>query len=75
MPFKKQVIGHGHIEVMRSAFKIVCDKLGLNCDIDDPMTEIVVSRIVALYQSGHLDDPEALSQQVLADIADWKPKS
>ena len=75
MPFKKHVIGHDHIEVMRSAFKIVCDKLGLNCDIDDPMTEIVVSRIVALYQSGHLDDPEALSQQVLADMAGSQPKS
>ncbi len=42
MPFSKHQIDPTHIEAMRAAFKKVCDTLLLKCDVDDPMTEIIV---------------------------------
>jgi hypothetical protein len=43
MPFSKYM-KHEHIEAMRAAFY----KVLLNGDVDDPMTEVVVNKIVAL---------------------------
>jgi hypothetical protein len=51
MPFSKY-IKHEHIEAMRAAFYKVCDALLLNGDVDDPMTEVVVDKIVALAKAG-----------------------
>jgi hypothetical protein len=54
---------------MRAAFHRVCDILQLNCDVDDPTTEIVVMKIVELAKVGELD-PERLCIAVLADLDD-----
>jgi hypothetical protein len=41
-----------HIEAMRTAFHIVCDSLQLECDVSDPITEIIVTKIIALAKAG-----------------------
>jgi hypothetical protein len=67
MPFSKYNIDPEHIEAMRAAFHRVCDILQLNCDADDPMTEIVVMKIVELAKAGELD-PERLCIAMMADL-------
>jgi hypothetical protein len=69
MPFSKHNIDPEHIEAMRAAFHRVCDVLQLNCDADDPMTEIVVMKIVELAKAGELD-PERLCIAVMAGLDD-----
>jgi hypothetical protein len=69
MPFSKYNIDPEHIEAMRAAFHRVCGILQLNCDADDPMTEIVAMKIVGLAMAGELD-PERLCSAVLADLND-----
>jgi hypothetical protein len=72
MPFSKHSIDPEYIEAMRAAFHRVCDALQLNCHADDPMTEIVVMKIVELANAGELD-PERLCIAVLADL-DYAPR-
>jgi hypothetical protein len=55
MPFSKYNIDPEHIEAMRAAFDRVCDILQLDCRPDDPMTEVVVTRIVERAKAGELD--------------------
>jgi hypothetical protein len=69
MPFGKHQVDRLHIEAMRSAFKYVCDALLLRCDVDDPMTEIIVTKIVALAKAGE-HDANRLAELVLNDLAD-----
>jgi hypothetical protein len=69
MPFSKHNIDPEHIEAMRAAFHRVCDILHLNCNADDPMTEIVVMKIVELAKAGELDC-ERLCLAVMADLDD-----
>jgi hypothetical protein len=56
------------MEAMRSAFHQVCSALHLNCGIDDPVTERIVTKIVALATAGEYD-PDRLCAQVLAEFA------
>jgi hypothetical protein len=67
MPFSKHQIDPAHIEAMRSAFHKMCDALQLKCELDDPMTEIIVNKIVAAANGGE-HDPDRLSSLVLADL-------
>jgi hypothetical protein len=69
MPFGKHHIDPAQVEAMRSAFHKVCDALMLRCDGDDPMTEIIVTKIVALAKSGE-HDASRLVELVLNDLAD-----
>jgi hypothetical protein len=69
MPFGKHQIDPLYIEAMRSAFKQVCDALLLRCDVDDPMTEIIVTKIVALAKAGE-HDANRPAELVLNDLAD-----
>jgi hypothetical protein len=69
MPFSKHHIEPAHIEAMRSAFHKVCDALLLKGDVDDPMTEIVANKIVALAKAGE-HDAERLVELVLNELAD-----
>ena len=70
MPFSEHYdVEHEHVEAMRSAFHRVCDALLLNCDAGDPMTEIIVNKIVAHATAGD-HDPERLAEKVLDDLAD-----
>ena len=50
-------------------FYKVCDALLLKCDSDDPMTEIIVNKIVALAKTGERD-ADRLAARVLNDLAD-----
>jgi hypothetical protein len=74
MPFRKHFVEPEHMEAMRAAFHRVCDILQLNSDADDPMTEIVVTKIVELEKAGELD-PERLCIAVLADLDDDAPRA
>jgi hypothetical protein len=67
MPFSKHYIDPGHIEGMRSAFKKVCDALQVTCEVDDPITEVIVNKIVAAAKAGE-HDPDRLASLVLVDL-------
>jgi hypothetical protein len=69
MPFSKHYVEPEHIEAMRCAFKRVCDALMLKCGVDDPMTEIIVNKIVALGKAGE-HDADRLAERVLNDLID-----
>ena len=69
MPFSNYQIDPARIEAMRSAFRKVCDALLLKCDKDDPMTEIIISKIVAVANAGE-HDADRLAVCVLDDLAD-----
>jgi hypothetical protein len=55
------------MEAMRAAFYRICEVLELSCDREDPLTEVVVTKIVELAKAGELD-PEILCFTVLADL-------
>jgi hypothetical protein len=67
MPFSKYNIDPEHTEAMQAAFHRICGILQLNSDADDPITAMVVTKIVA--KAGELD-PERLCIAVLADWGD-----
>jgi hypothetical protein len=67
MPFSKYVVDSDLMEIMRAAFHPVCDILQLACDREDPLTEIVVTKIVELAKAGERD-PEVLCIDVLAQL-------
>ena len=67
MPFSKYDIDPEHVEAMRAAFHRICDVLQLDCGREDPMTEIVVVKIVELATAGELD-PERLCIDTLAAL-------
>jgi len=68
MPFAKYVVDPAHIEAMRSAFHKACDVLQLRYDVDDPVTALIVMKIVEHAKAGELD-PDRLCSRVLRDIA------
>jgi hypothetical protein len=70
MPFSKYTadINADLMEAMRAAFYRVCDILQLSGDREDPLTEIVVAKIVELAKAGERD-PEILCIDVLAELA------
>jgi hypothetical protein len=55
------------MEAMRKAFHQLCDILQLSCDREDQLTEVVVTKIVALAKGGERD-PEKLCNAVLAEL-------
>jgi hypothetical protein len=66
MPFSRyQTADSDLMEAMRAAFYRVCDILQLSCDREDPLTEIVITKIVELAKAGERD-PEKLCFTVLA---------
>lgn len=69
MPFSKYNLDPVHIEAMRAAFYEVCDALVLKYNRDDPMTEIIADKIVALAEEGE-HDANRLAELVLNDLAD-----
>jgi hypothetical protein len=72
MPFSKHYIPQ-HMEAMRSAYYNVCDALLLKGDVDDPLTEVVVNKVIALVKAGE-HDADRLAEDVLDDlIADGSP--
>jgi hypothetical protein len=69
MPFSQHHIDPAHIEAMRAAFRKVCDALLLKCDRDDPMTDVIVDKVVAFSNEGERD-ANRLADLVLNDLAD-----
>jgi hypothetical protein len=69
MPFSKHNIDPERIEAMRAAFYRVCDALLLKGDVEDPMTEVIVEKIVALAKAGEYD-ANRLAELVLNDLVD-----
>jgi hypothetical protein len=67
MPFSKYGADPSLMEAMRDAFKRVCAALQLNCGAEDPITEVVVLKIVELAKAGETD-PERLCAGVLAGL-------
>src|SRR5258708_38145289 len=69
MPFSKYNADFNAdlMEAMRAAFYRVCDILQLSGDREDPLTEIVVEKIVELAKAGERD-PEILCIDVLAQL-------
>jgi hypothetical protein len=68
MPFLQYHVDPAHIEAMRTAFHVVCDSLQLECDVGDPMTEIIVTKIIALAKASE-HDADRLVELVLNDLA------
>jgi hypothetical protein len=66
MPFSNYYI--------RSACYTVGDALLLKGDVDDPMTEIIVNKIVDLVMAGASNDADRLAELVLSDLADDGPR-
>jgi hypothetical protein len=52
MPFRNYSVSPDLMEAMRTAFYRVCEVLQLSCDVEDPLTEVVVSKIVELAKAG-----------------------
>jgi hypothetical protein len=69
MSFSQYHVEPAHIEAMHSAFHRVCEVLLLQCDKEDPMTEVIVSKIVAAAKAGE-HDSYRLAAQVLNDLTD-----
>jgi hypothetical protein len=69
MPFSRYVIAPEHIEAMRSAFYKVCDALLLKGEVEDPMTEVIVDKLMALANTGE-HDADRLVELVLNDFLD-----
>jgi hypothetical protein len=59
MPFSSSTVDPSLMDAMRAAFNRVCDVLQLSCDREDPLTEVVVTKIVDLAKAGERD-PEKL---------------
>jgi hypothetical protein len=67
MPFSEYTCEPDLMKAMRAAFYRVCDVLQLSCDREDPLTEVVVTKIVDLAKKGERD-PEKLCFTVLAEL-------
>jgi hypothetical protein len=67
MPFSNYKADSDLMEAMRAAFHRICKALQLNCDLEDRITEVIVTKIVELAKSGERD-PEILCGKVLADL-------
>jgi hypothetical protein len=67
MPFSKYTCEPDLMEAMRAALYRVCDVLQLSCDREDPLPEVVVTKIVELAKGGERD-PDILCFTVLAEL-------
>jgi hypothetical protein len=68
MPFSRYKTADSDLmESMRTAFQWVCKALQLNCDLEDRITEVIVTKIVELAKAGERD-PEILYGKVLAQL-------
>jgi hypothetical protein len=68
MPFSKYQMSPVHIEAMRTAFHKVCAALQLDCKPGDPLTDVIVAKIIQHARAGETD-PERLCSQVLSELA------
>jgi hypothetical protein len=67
MPFTGRAIDPNDLEMMRAAFNKICDRLGLECRREDPLTDLVVDGIIEAAATGERD-PERLCEHVLVRL-------
>jgi hypothetical protein len=67
MPFTGRAIDPNNLEFMRAAFNKVCDRLGLECRREDPLTELVVDAIIEAAATGERD-PDRLCEGALTRL-------
>jgi hypothetical protein len=67
MPFSKLDQDPEHIDAMHEAFRRVCDILQLQCSREDPLTDLVVMKIMELAKAGERD-PEVLYIDTLRQV-------
>jgi hypothetical protein len=70
MTFSKYDIDPAHNEAMRSAFRMVCSVLQLDCAREDAITDLIAMKIVELANAGELDS-DGLYSRVLLDLPVW----
>jgi hypothetical protein len=68
MPFRNYAVNPGDIEAMRTTLRMVSEALDLKCDEFDPMTDLVIGKIVELARPGDIN-PLHLSDQVLLSLS------
>jgi hypothetical protein len=68
MPFLKHVVDPAHIETMRAAFQKVCAALQLDCKPGEPLTDVIVAKIIERAKAGETD-PDRLCSKVLLELA------
>jgi hypothetical protein len=56
-------------DAMQQAFRKTCHVLQLKADANDPLTELVVAKIIELAKAGEID-PERLCSLVLISISE-----
>jgi hypothetical protein len=67
MRFEKCDVDPAHIEAMRAAFRKVCEVLQLNRNVDDPATDLIVMKVVAIAKTGELD-PDRLCERIVREF-------
>jgi hypothetical protein len=60
------------IDAMRLAFRKVCLTMQFECEADNAMTNIIVTKIVGIAAAGEVN-PARISSQVLAELAEGAP--
>jgi hypothetical protein len=73
MPFSKHIVDPAHIEIMRTAFQKVCAALQLDCKPGEPLTDLIVMKIIEHAKAGETD-PDRLCSRVVLELAN-EPKS
>ena len=68
MPFSKHIVDPAHIEIMRTAFQKVCAALQLDCKPGEPLTDVIVAKIIERAKAGETD-PEQLCGKVLLELS------
>jgi hypothetical protein len=74
MPFSKHEVSLEHIEAMRVAFQKVCEALQLDCKPGEPLTDLIVMKIVEHAKAGE-SNPDRLCKKLLLELAEHPPGS
>ena len=67
MPFRKFILTPEQVEPMRQAFYKLCEILDLNCQPDDPATDLIADKIMSVAATGDLD-AESICAKVLEQL-------
>jgi hypothetical protein len=73
MPFSKHIVDPAHIEIMRTAFQKVCAALQLDCKPGEPLTDVIVAKIIEHANAGEIN-PDRLCSLVVSELGN-QPKS
>jgi hypothetical protein len=72
MLVSKYDVNPTRIDAMRAAFRTVCLTMQFECESDNAMTNIIVTKIVGIATAGEFN-PDRISSQVLAELAEGAP--